>query len=70
MREEGRIEALVSMTCKKLIKGKTPQEISEDFEEDVSVIQRICDVASRFAPEYPVEDILAALEDDKDKAKR
>ncbi|MBQ8306140.1 MAG: hypothetical protein IJX90_07995 [Blautia sp.] len=47
-----------------MIKGKDPQEIAEDLEEDLSVIQRICDAASAFAPEYPVEDILEAVEDE------
>ena len=62
-REEGRMEALVSLTCKKLAKGKTLQEISEDLEEDVSAIRRICDVAAGFAPEYPMDDIMAGLEE-------
>ncbi len=61
-KEQGIKLKLVSMVCKKLVKGKTPQEIAEDLEEDLSEIQKICTVASGFAPEYQPEVVLAAIE--------
>ena len=30
---------------------------------DLSVIQKICDTAADFASEYPIDDIMAALEE-------
>ncbi|MBQ8305354.1 MAG: hypothetical protein IJX90_03955 [Blautia sp.] len=62
-REEGRMETLVSLVCKQLSKGKTPQEIAEILDMDLSVIQKICDTAADFASEYPIDDIMAALEE-------
>ena len=65
MREEGQRQLLVSLVCKQLARGKTPQAIVEDMEE-FPIIRKICDVASGFAPEYPEDDVLAALESGKE----
>ena len=48
--------------CKKLVKNKSIEEIADDLEEDVSTIEKICNVASKFAPEYDVDSIMEALE--------
>ena len=72
-RDEGRSEGLVQgqakgeklklieMTCKKLRKGKTPEEISEDLEEDMEVILRICNAANEYAPDYDAEKVYSKL---------
>ena len=52
---------LIEMTCKKLRKGKTPEEISEDLEEDMEVILRICNAANEYAPDYDAEAIYTKL---------
>ena len=49
---EGEEIKLIKLICRKLIKNKTPEEIGEDLEEDVEIIQKICDIAKEFAPEY------------------
>lgn len=67
-KEQGIKLKLVSMVCKKLVKGKTPQEIAEDLEEDLSEIQKICTVASGFAPEYQPEAVLAAIEKEEQES--
>ena len=64
MREEGQKRRLVMQVCKKLVKGKTPQEIAEALEEDISEIREICDVAAGFAPEYREDDVWAAILDE------
>lgn len=47
---------LISMVCKKLVKGKTVAVIAEEVEEDESKIRAICRAAENFAPEYnPVQ---------------
>ena len=43
-------------------KNKSIEEIADDLEEDVSTIEKICNVASKFAPEYDVDSIMEALE--------
>ena len=48
--------------CKKLVKNKSIEEIADDLEEDVSTIEKICNVASKFAPEYDVDSIMEVLE--------
>ena len=54
--EQGRIvgeeQIIVRQICIKLKKGKTPEEIAEELEEDVSKVEQICEKAKRFAPEY------------------
>ena len=52
---------MIRLVCKKLRKGKTPEEISEDLEEDMEVILRICNAANEYAPDYDVEAIYTRL---------
>lgn len=56
-REKGRIETLINLVCKKWNKGFTFPEIADLLEEKESVIQEICDIAARYAPEYDIERI-------------
>ena len=55
-REEGRLvgeeQLLFRLICTKLKKGKTPEVIAEELEEDVSMVEQICEKAKSFAPEY------------------
>lgn len=61
--EDGRLEGLaeglekqiVILVCKKLRKSKTREQIADELEEDVNVINKICDVADKYAPEYDEE---------------
>ena len=50
--EQGAELSLLELIAKKLKKHKSPEQIAEDLEEDVSVIERICNVMKDFAPEY------------------
>lgn len=51
-REEGQMEMLVSLVLKKLKKHYRVPEIADMLEKDEGVIQRICDAAEKYAPDY------------------
>ena len=60
-RQDGKAEGeelkLIKQICKKLLKGKTPEEIANDLEEEISIILSICELAKEFAPEFDSEEI-------------
>ena len=60
-KDEGGERKVIQMVCKKLKKGKTPEIIAEELEENPEEIQRICEVAEGFAPEYDGDEIHYAL---------
>lgn len=62
-KEEGRLECLIKMVCKKLAKGKTLSLIAEELEEDTETVAEICETAERFAPEYDCEKILSIIKE-------
>ena len=59
--QRGVFEKLVMLVCKKLDKGYDVPAIADMLEEEESVIQKICDVASKYAPDYDIENIVAEL---------
>lgn len=65
----GKELVLISKVCKKMIKGKQAAQIAEELEEEVAVIEKICEAAEGFAPEYDEEEIYEKLheEDDTDE---
>lgn len=56
-RERGELTKLISQICKKLIKGKSPETIAQELEEDLSVISPIIEAAQKYAPDYD-EDLI------------
>ncbi|MCM1086607.1 MAG: Rpn family recombination-promoting nuclease/putative transposase [Muribaculaceae bacterium] len=58
---EGEELRLIKMVCKKLIKGRPAPQIAEELEEEVSIIERICQVAETFSPDYDAEKIFNAM---------
>ena len=48
----GEEQIIVRQVCTKLKKGKKPEVIAEELEEDLSPIRSICEAAEEFAPEY------------------
>lgn len=56
-REEGGYKKLFSLLCKKLKKGKTPECIAEELEEEVDTVQTMCDIAQKYAPDYDIDKI-------------
>lgn len=57
---EGRKEHLIECICKKLRKGKEIVTIAEELEEEIGVVEKICEIAKKFAPDYDVDAILQA----------
>ncbi|WP_418462990.1 Rpn family recombination-promoting nuclease/putative transposase [Frisingicoccus sp.] len=55
--KRGSAQKLISMVCKKMVKGKSPETIAEELEEDKETIDRIYTVAGKYAPEYDVDKI-------------
>ncbi len=55
--EEGQERKLIEMICKKLRKGKSPEEIADDLEEDLSTITAYCDELEKYAPDYDTDTI-------------
>ena len=68
-REEGRIEGIekgieqtiISLICKKLLKGKDARIIADEIEEPVDKVTRICEIASKYLPNYDVNKIMDEL---------
>ena len=58
---KGELKDLVGLICRKLSKGKTPEMIAEELDEDAGKVQHICDVAAKYAPNYNVEKITRKL---------
>ena len=58
---EGKKAQLIKQVCKKLKKGKTQDMIAEELEEDLTVIERICTEAQKYAPDFDCEQLYAEL---------
>lgn len=57
-RIEGEIQKLIAQVCKKLQKNCRVPDIADMLEEKEEDIQRICDIAQTYAPDYNIEKIL------------
>ena len=60
-RQEGHIEKLILLICKKLKRNKSIEEIADELEEEVSVIEPICEIAQQYAPDYDCQSIMQKL---------
>ena len=65
MRREGRTEGeltkLINQIYRKAVKGKLPEEMAQDLEEDVVEVKRIYDVVVKYLPDFDTEKILEEL---------
>lgn len=59
---EGKAMVLISQVCRKIAKGKNPEAIAEDLEENLEDIRFIYDAAVKHAPDYDMGEIYAELE--------
>lgn len=55
---DGNLSTLITQICRKLKKGKSPETIADELEEDLNVIQDLCDIAKNYAPDYDVKEIV------------
>ena len=60
-KKEGREEQLIIQVCRKLRKGKSVEQIADALEEDEEYIQKICDAAETYAPDYDEEKVIQAV---------
>ena len=58
---EGAEKRLIHIICKKLGKGKTPEEIADEAEERLELVEKICHAAQMEAPDYDCDKIYARL---------
>ena len=58
----GELTTLIRQCVKKMQKGTSVEDIADMLEEDFSVIQSICNIAEKYAPEYEVEKICNEVE--------
>ena len=63
-REDGEDHHLVELICKKLRRGKDVEQIADEVEEDLTRVSRICDVAERFSPDYDLDKVFKAVEEE------
>ena len=57
----GETQKLVHQVCKKLVKGNSVEEIADMLEEETEVIQKICNIAAQYAPDYDIGEITKEL---------
>lgn len=60
-REEGGMLKLIAWIGRKLTKGKAPEQIAEELEEDREEVEAICRAARQYAPEYDCRSIYESL---------
>ncbi len=65
-REAGSSMKLIHQICRKLQKGKEAVQIAEELEEELSSVERICEVAKQYAPEYECEAIYRRLKEEEE----
>lgn len=65
-RTEGEELFLISIVCKKLLKGKKAAIIADELEEDESKIYAICQAAGKFAPDYNPKQIWKTMHHETD----
>lgn len=66
---KGEVLKLISLVCKKLAKGKNAQAIAEALEENFPEVERICQAAEAYAPEYDCEKIYEELRENESAEK-
>ena len=52
---------MISLTVRKLRKGKSVVQIADELEADIATIAPICQAAEEFAPEYDEEKVFRKL---------
>ena len=66
-KEIGKEIQRIELICCKLRKGKSPEIISDELEEELDNIQFICDIASEFAPEFDSQNVYQVYSERKSK---
>ena len=59
--DEGRNEYMVEQICNRLRKSKGAKMIAEELEEDIELVQEICEIAKNYSPDYDADKVYDAL---------
>ena len=62
----GGLKKVIVLICKKLVKGKSLDEIADELEDDVDDIRPMYDVALRFSPDFNADKVFEAYEKEKE----
>ena len=65
--KRGYEDKIIGLVCKKLRKNKSLEVIADEIEEELSLVEKICEVAEAFAPEYECEKVCEAWRLSKNK---
>lgn len=60
--EKGELKKLIQLVCRKIQKGKNPQMIAEELDEELTVVNRICMAVDECGPEYDTEKIYTLIQ--------
>ena len=63
----GEEQGIIGLVCKKLRKNKSLEVIADEIEEELWLVEKICEVAEAFAPEYECEKVCEAWRLSKNK---
>ena len=55
--EEGALKEIIAAVCKKMVKGKSVEQIADELEQEPGRISRIYHIAGKYAPAYDQEAI-------------
>lgn len=61
IREQGELYQLIRMVRRKMDKGKSPEQIAEELDEDLTLVMRICEAANACYPGEGCERIYTLL---------
>ena len=61
MREEGALQNLTGLVCRKLRRNKQAEQIADELETDPAQVRLICEAAAPYGPEYPEDAVYEAL---------
>ena len=64
LEEKGENRRLINLICKKLSRGMDIPAIAREVEEPEERVSKICEIASKYAPDYDVEAILKKMRAD------
>lgn len=59
----GEMKALIKLVCRKIVKGKTPEEIVNELDEDGDKVRCIYNTAVSFAPGYDADKIYEKMKE-------
>lgn len=57
----GELQKVISLICKKLKRGLEIPQIAQEVEEEISFVEKICQTAQLFAPNYDTAKIAEEL---------